>query len=130
MEFALIMPILLIVMLLVVDLAFALDRRAMVQHAVREGARHAAVENDVATVTNHTSEQSGGILSNIEVCYVDENGNGNPGNAGDSVRVSGEYTYSFIIGNGTLLSGAIPDLLMTPTSEARLEKTVFGATSC
>jgi len=90
-------------------------------------ARRAAVGNDVATVTNQTIEQSGGILTNIQVCYVDENGNFDAGNAGDSVRVSGEYTYEFMIGSGAFLSGVIPGINMTPSSQARLEKTVLGA---
>jgi hypothetical protein len=70
------------------------------------------------------------MLGSIEVCYLDENGNSNPGNAGDTVRVSGEYTYEFMIGSGTLLGNAIPGIEMTPSSQARLEKAVAGANAC
>jgi hypothetical protein len=117
----------LVFLLVIVDFGFAFDRREVIQHAVREGARRAAVGNDVDAVTSHTIEQSGGILTNIRVCYFDENGNSNAGNAGDSVQVSGEYTYEFMIGSGAFLSGAIPGINMTPSSKARLEKSVLGA---
>jgi hypothetical protein len=130
MEFALVVPILLIVLLMIVDFGFAIDRREMVQHAVREGARHAAVGNGVASVTDHTSEQSGGILSNIVVCYIDDNPDNPLGRAGDTVQVSGQYTYDFMVGNGTLMDGAIPSISMTPSSQARLERNVPGASAC
>jgi len=125
-EMAFALPIILIFLLVIVDLGFAFDRREVIQHAVREGARYAAVGNDWTAVTSRTNEESGGALSNIQVCYIDENDpNSNPGNAGDSVRVSGEYTHDF--GGGSLLGGAVPGIHMTPSPQARLEKTVFGA---
>lgn len=129
MAFAL--PIILVFVLLIVYFGFALDRRQVIQHAVREGARYAAVGNNVGEVTIRTSEESGGALSNIQVCYIDEDdANTNPGNAGDSVRVSGVYTHDLTSGSGGLLGVAVPGIQMTPSSQARLEKTVLGANTC
>jgi len=125
-----VLPIILVFLLVIVDFGFAFDRREVIQHAVREGARSGAVGSDVATVTNLTYQQSGGILTNITVCYVDDNPNNPLGGAGDSVRVRGEYTYDFMIGSGAFLSGAIPGISMRPSSQARLEKTVLGAITC
>jgi hypothetical protein len=129
-EVAFVFPIILVFLLVIVDFGFAFDRREIIQHAVREGARSAAVGSDIATVTDRTNEQSGGILSNIQVCYRDVNNNNPLGGAGDSVQVSGEYTYDFMIGSGAFLSGAIPGINMTPSSEARLEKTVLNPSAC
>jgi Flp pilus assembly protein TadG len=130
-EFAFVLPIILVFVLLMVDFGFVIDRREVAQHAVREGARYAAVESDLGAITSHMSDESGGMLSNIQVCYVDgSDDNSNPGNAGDSVQVSGEYTYEFIVGSGTLFSGGIPKIRMTPSSQARLEKSVPGANQC
>ncbi len=129
-EMALVLPIILVFLLAIIDFGFAFDRRQVIQHGVAEGARSAAVGNDIATVTNHTNDQSGGILSNIQVCYRDVNTNNPLGGAGDSVQVSGEYTYNFMIGSGAFLSGAIPGINMSPSSEARLEKSVPNASAC
>ena len=42
-EFALIMPIVFLFLFVLVDFGIAMDRRLVLQHAVREGARYAAV---------------------------------------------------------------------------------------
>jgi hypothetical protein len=130
-EFAFAFPLLLIFILLVVDFGFALDRREVIQHAVREGARAGAVGASPRAITDHTNEQSGGAFDSVTVCYIDGNdANSNPGNAGDSVRVSGTYTYDFAIGNTAFLGSVIPSVDMTPSAEARLEKSVPGAIGC
>ncbi len=131
-EFAFVFPILFVFILAIVDVGFALDRREVIQHAVREGARSGAVGKTVQEITDYTNEQSGDILDNVKVCYDDDNGDGDLGNAGDSVRVSGNYTYNFAIGTGAFLSGVIPPIDMTPSAEARLEKAVAvpGANVC
>jgi len=134
-EMALVLPIILVFLIVIVDFGFAFDRREVIQHAVREGARSAAVGTDVVAVEALTAKQSGDIFNTVTnpvtVCYVDGTDSGvYPGNAGDSVQVSGEYMYDFIIGSGAFLSGAIPGIKMTPSSQARLEKTVLGAGTC
>ena len=125
-EFAFAFPILFVFILAIVDVGFALDRREVIQHAVREGARIGAVNPNEMAIKDQTNEQSGGILTNLKVCYVNENGGG-LGDPGDSVHVSGEYSYNFITGSGAFLSGLIPPITMTPSAGARLEKPVSGA---
>jgi Flp pilus assembly protein TadG len=129
-EMAFALPVILVFVMLMVDIGFAVDRREVVQHGVREGARYGAVGNSAAAITTHANQESGGTLSSVQVCYIDENGNGNPGNAGDTVRVTGQYTYDFMIGNGTFFDGAFPSVSMTPSSQARLEKSVPFASDC
>ena len=76
-EFVFIGPLLLFFILIVVDFGIAMDRRELVQHAVREGARRAAVADGVAEIKESTHNQSAGTLDegNVSVCFVDRNGN-------------------------------------------------------
>lgn len=132
-EMVLVLPILFVFILVIVDFGLALDRREVIQHDVREGARAGAVGKSVAQIKSAAGNVPGTF--DVTVCYVDKNGNGNPGNAGDSVRVKGTYVYQFTIGSGELLSvfgvnAGGWDITMTPTAESRLEASVQGANSC
>ena len=132
-ELALVLPLMFVFMMVIFDFGLALDRREVIQHDVREGARRGAVGGSEAQIKAAASEDPG--VFDVEVCYVDKDGNGNPGNAGDSVRVSGEYIYEFTIGSGEALSifgidAGGWDITMTPTAESRLETSVAGATAC
>ena len=136
-EFAFAVPILLIVLLLLVDFGLAIDRRQMLQHAVREGARAGAVGANCSTATEcveqiqeTTSEPVGVDPGQIDVCYADADGNGFVGNAGDDVQVSANFSYRFTVGGAEMLSviGASPPTIqMTPSAQMRLERNVPGA---
>jgi len=134
-ELAFVLPVIFVFLLVLVDFGIAIDRREVLQHAVREGARRAAVTTDTTNIIDTTVDQSQGILApaDISVCYVNTNGDGTVGNAGDGVRVSAIFTYEFTAGGGELLSAwnvPVPSIDMTPHGEARLELSVPGATSC
>jgi Flp pilus assembly protein TadG len=123
----------LVFLLVVVDFGLAMDRRVVLQHAVREGARQGATGASVAEIQDTTSEQVGVDPSKISVCYVDSDGNGQVGNVGDDVRVSADVTYKFTTGGTEILtafgSGAL-EIPMSPSADMRLEQTVPGATAC
>ncbi len=134
-ELALVLPLIFVFLLILVDFGIALDHREVIQHAVREGARRAAIGAEVASVQQYTVDESEGILgaANVTVCYIDLNGNGNPGNPGDDVRVSATYTYRFTAGGGemlTIFGVPVPSIDMTPSADMRLEASVAGATAC
>jgi len=136
-EFAFVLPVLLVFMLTVLDFGLALDRREVIQHAVREGTRQSAVGLDDLAVIDVVVEQSQGVLeaADVTVCYVDGVGGAPAGFAGSNVRVSATYTYQFTLGSGELLNaiGIDPNALsieMTPSGEARLETSNPGATEC
>ena len=134
-EMALVLPLIFVFILLLVDFGIAIDRREVLQHAVREGARRAAVTTDTTNIIDTTVDQSQGILApaDVSVCYVNTNGDGTVGNAGDGVRVSAIFTYEFTAGGGEMLSAwgvPVPSIDMTPHGQARLELSVPGATSC
>ena len=134
-EFAFLLPILLVFLLSLVDFGVALDRREVIQHAVREGARQASIGLTEAEITNEVVLQSRGVLesADVTVCYADGPGGAPAGFAGSAVRVSATLTYKFSMGSGELLAvfGVAPlSIDMTPSAEARLETSVTGATLC
>jgi Flp pilus assembly protein TadG len=137
-EFALLFPFLMVFLFVLLDFGVAIDRRVVIQNAVREGARQGAVGRSVAEIQTITANQSQNVLelTDVDVCYVDgPDANSNPGNVGDSVRVSATFVYTFDVMSGQLLRplGVDPgdfDITMTPRGEAALETSVPGANPC
>ena len=139
-EFAFIAPVLLVLLLTIVDFGIAIDRRQVIQHAVREGARQGAVRDlDIAQLVD---DQSQDVLdsTDVTVCYdgdIDGDGVNDvaPGSAGSNIRVSATFVYRFSLGASELMAafGADPDLLsvtMTPHAEARMERSLEGVMEC
>ena len=134
-EFAFLLPVLLVFLLALVDFGLALDRREVIQHAVREGARQASVGLSEAEIEALVVSQSQEVLTeeDVFVCYADGPGGAPAGFAGSAVRVSATYTYQFSMGSGELLGafGVAPiSVDMTPNAESRLETSVSGPTLC
>src|SRR3972149_4866634 len=117
-EMALVLPLIFVFILVRVDFGIALDRREVLQHAVREGARHAAVAADINAIKQRTVDQSQGVLSlaDVSVCYLDTNGNGRAGDPGDDVRAGaphrqapvGRYAAGELSGERPALLGGGP----------------------
>jgi len=131
-EFALLMPIILVIILLIVDAGIALDRKEVLQHAIREGARHAAVGADVTSIQDYTAAQAQDVLvpADVSVCYLDMDGNGDAGNVGDNVRVSASYDHELAIASFELLGGGALTIGMTPSADMRLEAAAAGGVVC
>lgn len=135
-EFAFVFPILLVFLLTLVDFGIALDRREVIQHAVREAARQGAVGASESEIIDIGVDHSQGSFDSgdVDVCYTDGPG-GTPafGRAGSFVRVSGEYTYEFVIGKELLSFFGVAgpfSIDMTPSAEARMETSIAGAAEC
>ena len=137
-EFALLFPFLMMFLFVLLDFGIAIDRRVVIQHAVREGARQGAVGRPESEIETVVINQSQDVLdaTEIDICFIDgPDANSYPGNAGDDIRVSATYIYSFASVSGQLLRplGVDPndfEITMTPHGEARLESSVAGAASC
>ena len=139
-EFAFVAPLVLVFLLAIVDFGIAVDRRLVLDHAVREGARFASVGGQALTtgspalladVQGYTSDQSQGISMNVTVCY--ENTNGGPlGDVGDNVRVSIQYTHDFVTGFTAIFDTDVASIVMNPSASARIERAqpVTGAIAC
>ena len=138
-EFALIVPLLIILIFGVVDFGMALRAYITVAQATREGARYASVGNLPGTFTaggagdcDGTSEGTavGKVctalenlnLSNVEDVSVTYPDGEAPGN---SVRVSAEYEYNFITPLDSILNflGSSSDgtITVSATTDMRLE---------
>lgn len=127
-EFAFMAPIIFVFLFVIVDFGIALDRRITLQHAVREGARTAGVKADPVAAQQATAAQAQDLVTagEVDVCFVDENGNGKA-DALEPVKVSTSFTYQFTIpfaqlfgafGIGIPGGGAID---MTPDATSALE---------
>jgi len=135
-EFALIAPMIFLFLFTIVDFGIAIDRRLVLQHAAREGARYAAVHTTAADIQQKTADQAQDIIAaaDVTVCYLDgDDANSSVGDPGDSARVSALFTYDLAI-VGPVLSGlfggSVTSIDMTPSGTARLERSVGGATPC
>lgn len=134
-EFAFIFPIILVLLLSLVDFGIAVDHLDVIQHAVREWSRSAAVGNSLAAVQSTTANESQGLLATTDVsmCYQDKTGNANVGDVGDNVKVSVSYAYKFSIGGGELLhafGAGVPTIDLSTSANSRLEQAIPGANAC
>ena len=134
-EFAFVLPLILVFFFSIVDFGIAIDRRIILQHGVREGTRFAAVHSIELDIKQRVVDQSQGIidLDDVVVCYVDgTDGNSSVGDPGDYVRVQSNFTWSFPIMTEMLGAFGVPALSidMTPQGDARLERSVSGAVAC
>jgi hypothetical protein len=130
-EFALIVPFVLVLVLVLFDGGLAVSHRIELQHAIREGGRYASLGHTVTEVKQKTVDESSGLLalSDVTVCYP--NGTGN---AGDPVRVQASYTYRFTAGSGELYDRLVgtspPSIGMNPKTEFSLEAPASPVPTC
>lgn len=142
-EFAFAAPLLLVFLLAIVDFGIAIDRRIVLDHAVREGVRFASVGGDefvTGTPTSndaieeYTERQSQGIAdaagatnsdNYIDVCYVDANSNGF-GDVGEEVRIDVRYVHDFVTGFTSFFSPSLLSIEMKPSASARIEQPLPG----
>ncbi len=112
-EFALVFPILLVVLAGIIDFGFLLHSRMTVISAAREGARWAVYQSDVTAIPGDLNSQSGAIGANLTgltwsdlsatIACIPNLANHNAcdfaaggvddAEAGDSIRVAVTYTY-------------------------------------
>jgi len=121
-EFALILPLMLIVLFIVVDFGVGLTRWIIITNAAREGARLGAVGADQASITQKVVDTSDGVLqaSNVSVSYLDRDGGGIA--AGDSVVVDVSYDYDLITPLGHFLTLTFDSLALSASSDMSLEQ--------
>jgi len=130
-EFALLAPFMVIILAGIVDFGMSLDHRITVQHAVREGARYAAVHSECADIQQRVADRAGGIFDACEVGVTYSN---NPAAAGDSVEVTAPFDWDFPLVGGPIHIGSFeigigPIHSHVPAS-ARLEMAVTDEGGC
>ena len=120
-EFALVVPIFLILLLSIVDFGWALRSWITVTNSAREGARAGAVGATCDDIKQRAVDTSADLLSLSDVTV------GNcQGDPGTNVEVTVSYEYSWITPLGGLLTtftgGSLPSTLtMTSKTDMRLE---------
>ncbi len=134
-EFAFVLPVILVFFFALVDFGIAIDRRIVLQHAVREGARYGAVHTDQMDIKLTVLDQAQGIIdvadvdTDVLVCYKDPDADGTFGEPGEPVQVSASYTWEFPIMKEMLGAFDVPPLSIEfkPSATSRLERSVSGA---
>jgi Flp pilus assembly protein TadG len=136
-EFALLAPFVLFFLLALVDFGIAIDRRIVLDHAVREGARYASVGGDAleggsaasaADVQGKTSAHAQSIVEPSDVSVVVENCNAS-GDIGDNVKVTANYTYNLVSGFDSIFGMSMPGIVMNASATARVEHGLSGSPS-
>jgi Flp pilus assembly protein TadG len=133
-EFALVLPIFLVVVFAIVDFGMGLRGWITITNAAREGARVGAVYAeagtagtvdspilcpdvlDTSTIAGRSCSTAGGLPGALKV-GVDGAG----GDTGDPVRVKMTYDYDYITPLGAFVTGIVGPLHMETTADMRLE---------
>jgi Flp pilus assembly protein TadG len=120
-EFALVAPVLLILVLGIVDFGWALRSWMTVTNSAREGARLGAVGATCDDIRQRAVDTSGGLLT-----LADVSAENCQGQRGTSVAVMVRHDYSFVTPLGGLLTtlsgGVLPSTItLTSRSGTRIE---------
>ena len=130
-EFALLLPLFLIVLFLIVDFGVGINRWVIVTNATREGARLGAVCDDVTgpscDIEGRVALTSNGLLdaADVSVRYVGD-GDGKA-ERGESVVVESDYEYKMITPLRAFMDITFDSLTFHSCTDMRLELTVDGA---
>lgn len=130
-EFALVVPLLFMIVFGIIDFGFGFHAWDAAENAAREGARVAAVDPDPAAIIQRARSASSSALDQSKMtvtvtCSRDNGvnfaacGPGSTWNEGDIVRVTITYDYQFVTPLPTFV-GLGRQLHETVVSEARFE---------
>lgn len=128
-EFALLLPLFLIVIFIIVDFGVGISRWVVLTNSTREGARLGAVGASTADITDKVVSTSNDLLdpTDVSVYYLDRDGNGVFGDRGNSVVVKSDYKYGLITPLKAFLNLAWDSIDFHSCTDMRLERAVSGA---
>jgi Flp pilus assembly protein TadG len=110
-EFALIVPIFLVILFAIVDFSMALNAWLTVTNSAREGARVLVLGANCSDVTTRAEDVASHLNPQISVTIDPPSCTGNPG---DQMAVTVSYQYSYITPVGKFISflsgGSVPAL--------------------
>ncbi len=130
-EFALVLPLLLIITFIIIDFGFAFSQWVIITNATREGARLGATGKSADLVATRTIDASNGTLEGagdvVTVEYLDLNGDGV--GIGDQVVVKARHDYNLLTPLDSFLSlTGLNPITLSACTNMRVEITVVGAT--
>jgi len=122
-EFALVLPIIVILLFGIIDFGLMLNHRITLQHAVREGARYGMVTGDCAAIQQRTADRAGDIItaSDVTVSYSSD-----PAMPGDTVKVSAPFDWQFPL----MTRFGVGSIDTSVSGSGRLELAVSSAGGC
>lgn len=144
-EFAMLMPFVLLFIAAIIVFGLALNTRSSLQQAVREGARQASVDTKAADWPQIQGLAAGNAPdaldpADVAICHPLNTTTGTQGQVGDPVRVylqeggSGAegYEYTLVSLGGIFNAFGVGELKvrMSPRATARLEKSVAIPVDC
>ena len=116
-EFALLLPVLLLILFMIIDAGRALNAQITLTQAAREGVRLAALGQPDSTVVSSTQSAASGLTGLVNVTVTDCAPGAGPTT---SATVSVSYAFSFITPIGaiaTLIGGTDPGSGLTLTAQ-------------
>jgi Flp pilus assembly protein TadG len=126
-EFALVVPILLVVLFGIIDFGFAINRYAIVNNAAREGVREAslgATEAEIRAAVARGMSDLGGTFNITVACKKKDSTTCTSWNAGQEsggvAEVTVDFTHDWITPVGDIV-GAGGDFHLAKTSRMRIE---------
>jgi len=124
-EFALIVPLFLLLVFAIVDFGMGFYSWITVTNAAREGARFGVVGADSAAITDRVNDTAGS-LSGPNLTITVDNATDQGGVSGEELSVSVDYEYELITPVSSLLNmisgGSLgPDINFSATSKMRIE---------
>jgi len=130
-EFALLLPIFLVVIFIIIDFGVGISRWVIVTNSTREGARFGAVGATTTDIAGRVALTSNGLLdpADVDVYYLDSPADANVdiGDRGDSVVVESDYQYGLITPLKAFLGLAWDSIDFHSCTDMRLELPVSGA---
>ena len=126
-EFALLLPIFLVVLFLIIDFGVGISRWVIVTNSTREGARIGAVGASTNDIADRVATTSNGLLATTDVTVRYVGDGDSQAERGESVVVESDYEYGLITPLGAFLSIAFDSLTFHSCTDMRLELPVSGA---
>ena len=120
-EFALVMPLFLILLFSIVDFGMGLRAWITITNSAREAARFGAVGATQANIEQRAATTSDGLVSAGAVTVTGCVDCGSGGHSGDMVTVTVPYDYQYITPLGNFVQGITGALHFSATSKMRLE---------
>ncbi len=130
-EFAMLLPLFLVVLFIIIDFGVGISRWTVVTSATREGARIGAVGASPNEIKSKVELTSNDLLDplDVHVNYVDNNTNNPLGDHGDSVVVESDYDYQLITPLRVFMDIAFDSLNFHSCTDMRVEIAVSGASN-
>jgi len=128
-EFAIVFPFIVIFLFGIIDFGLMLNRRITLEHAVREGARYAAVHDGCTDIQDRTKERAGNAIpdrNTVSVSYED-----NPAPDGSTVTVRAPFDWQFpFMSVFSWFHDDVGEIHGHVSGEGRLELEVTDAGGC